>query len=201
MMQVNIVAKEPLAHGFVAITFEAPFLSFAQPGQGVITENNIVCSLYDVEKNRASCILPPEDSPFFEKNTLMVSSLQGEIIPPPLPTSFYLLTGNVSILGSLLFYLKKYRKTFQGLVFLEGKKDFPFFPCPSRYMISHIPNDVIATIPLLEDWGVPNRLTTLEAQPGCYHGSAEALAALWLSQVGPDFMRSCVHAKIPPIKL
>lgn len=198
MKLVNIVQKQSLAHGYVQITFEDSFLSSAQPGHFVIAENEILCSLSSVEEHRASCIISPEDALLFERNTVLLSPLQGEVIQPPDPDLFCLLTSEISVLGSVLFYFKKYRKIFNGLVIIEGKEDFPFFPSPSQHIIPHIPSHVIASIPLLEDWGIPNRLANLEERSGCYHGTAEALAAYWLSHAR---ILSCSQIKIPPVKL
>ena len=46
-----------------------------------------------------------------------------------------------------------------------------------------LPADVIACMPLLEDWGVPSRLATLAGFPGCYDGYVTDLAAEWLGSL------------------
>lgn len=198
MKLVNIVQKQFLANGFVQITFEDPFFSFAQPGHFVIVENQVICPLSFAKDHHANCIISPENAHFFKKNKVFISSLEGEAIQSPDPNLFCLLTCKISELGSLLFYLKKYQKIFNGLVIIEGKGDFPFFPTPSQHIIPHMPSHVIASIPLLEDWNIPNRLANLEERLGCYHGTADALAAYWLAHVR---ILSCLQAKIPPAKL
>ncbi|MGK0673837.1 MAG: hypothetical protein ABWU16_04150 [Halothiobacillaceae bacterium] len=58
----------------------------------------------------------------------------------------------------------------------------PFRPRPSRFLIAGMPAGVIAAIPLLEDWGIPSRLASVDGLPGAFEGGADALfAALPLS--------------------
>ncbi len=68
----------------------------------------------------------------------------------------------------------------QPLVMMGSEVPFPFSPQPSRIMIPGIPEGVIATMPLMEDWGIPARLTSLQGYPGCYEGYITDLARLWL---------------------
>ncbi|UCC57166.1 MAG: dihydroorotate dehydrogenase electron transfer subunit, partial [Gammaproteobacteria bacterium] len=42
---------------------------------------------------------------------------------------------------------------------------------------------VIAAMPLLDDWGVPNRLASLQGYPGCYEGYITDLARSWLDSL------------------
>ncbi|NNG12360.1 MAG: dihydroorotate dehydrogenase electron transfer subunit, partial [Halobacteria archaeon] len=42
---------------------------------------------------------------------------------------------------------------------------------------------VIAAMPLLEDWGVPSRLTSLQGFPGCFEGYITDLARSWLDSL------------------
>ena len=39
-------------------------------------------------------------------------------------------------------------------------------------------------MPLLEEWGVPNRLATESDFPGCFDGSVTGLADYWLASLG-----------------
>ena len=68
----------------------------------------------------------------------------------------------------------------QPLVMMGSEVPFPFGPQPSRFMLPGMPEGVIATMPLLEDWGIPARLTSLQGYPGCYEGYITDLARLWL---------------------
>jgi dihydroorotate dehydrogenase electron transfer subunit len=44
---------------------------------------------------------------------------------------------------------------------------------------------VIAAMPLLEDWSIPSRLTSLSGFPGCHEGYVTDLARAWLSALDP----------------
>jgi dihydroorotate dehydrogenase electron transfer subunit len=46
-----------------------------------------------------------------------------------------------------------------------------------------MPDGVIASMPLLEEWSVPSRLTTKSGFPGCFDGYVTDLARLWLQQL------------------
>ena len=51
---------------------------------------------------------------------------------------------------------------------------------------------VIAAMPLLEDWGVPSRLASLQGYAGCYDGYITELARSWLDSLN-DRQRSEVE--------
>lgn len=68
-------------------------------------------------------------------------------------------------------------------VILGSEVPFPFKPRPSATIITGIPKDVIAGMPLLEDWEVPNRLTSLQGFPGCFQGYVTDLARHWLDSL------------------
>ncbi|MET0281329.1 MAG: dihydroorotate dehydrogenase electron transfer subunit [Steroidobacteraceae bacterium] len=58
---------------------------------------------------------------------------------------------------------------------------FPFRARPSTIMVPGMPAGVIAAMPLLEEWGVPSRLTSKADFPGCHDGYVTDLARLWLA--------------------
>jgi dihydroorotate dehydrogenase electron transfer subunit len=74
----------------------------------------------------------------------------------------------------------KARQDFQPLVLLGSEIPFPFTARPSRILLSGIPAGVIACAPLLEDWGIPSRLASLQGYPGCFAGTVTELAREWL---------------------
>ncbi|MBV2122581.1 MAG: dihydroorotate dehydrogenase electron transfer subunit [Candidatus Thiodiazotropha taylori] len=67
----------------------------------------------------------------------------------------------------------------QPFVILGSEVPFPFKPTPSKIMIPGIPEGVIASMPLLDDWGIGNRLASLQEFSGCYQGYVTELAHLW----------------------
>jgi dihydroorotate dehydrogenase electron transfer subunit len=74
----------------------------------------------------------------------------------------------------------KQRPDDHPLVLLASEVPFPFGPVPSRIMVPGIPAGVIGAMPLLEDWGIPSRLATLQGYAGCFDGYVTDLARCWL---------------------
>jgi len=68
----------------------------------------------------------------------------------------------------------------QPFVILGSEVPFPFTPRPSQFVVDGIPDGVIAAMPLLEDWGIPSRLTSLQGYAGCHQGYVTDLARKWL---------------------
>ena len=60
---------------------------------------------------------------------------------------------------------------------------FPFRPRPSVIVVPGIPTGIIACMPLLEEWGIASRLASTLDLPGCFEGSAAALADAWLGSL------------------
>ena len=57
----------------------------------------------------------------------------------------------------------------------------PFRPPPSKIITPGLPAGVIAALPLLEDWNIPNRIACpCGDQAGCFEGKATELARGWL---------------------
>ncbi|MGB5306313.1 MAG: dihydroorotate dehydrogenase electron transfer subunit [Gammaproteobacteria bacterium] len=71
-------------------------------------------------------------------------------------------------------------KHWQPLVLMGSEVPFPFSPRPSRFLLPGMPADVIAAMPLLEDWQVASRLASLQGYPGCFNGYITELARHWL---------------------
>ena len=69
---------------------------------------------------------------------------------------------------------------FAPLAILGSEVPFPFQARPSQILVPGIPAGVIAAMPLLDDWGVPSRLASLQGYPGCHQGYVTDLARHWL---------------------
>jgi dihydroorotate dehydrogenase electron transfer subunit len=72
---------------------------------------------------------------------------------------------------------------FKPFAVLGSELPFPFRARPSTIVVSGMPDGVIASMPLLDSWGVPSRLTTKSGFPGCHDGYVTDLARLWLDQI------------------
>ena len=78
---------------------------------------------------------------------------------------------------------------FKPLVLMGSEVPFPFRARPSVILVPGIPDGTIACMPLLEEWGVPSRLASLQDYPGCFPGFVTALADAWLATLGPGELR------------
>ncbi len=76
--------------------------------------------------------------------------------------------------------IKKQRSHYQPFVILGSEVPFPFTTQPSQFILPGVPSEVTATMPLLEDWNIPCRLTSLQDYPGVHAGYVTDLARLWL---------------------
>ena len=72
------------------------------------------------------------------------------------------------------------------LAILGSEIPFPFAYRASAIATPWIDDDVSATMPLLEDWGIPCRLATLAGYDGCFDGYVTDLADRWLSPLSSE---------------
>lgn len=77
-------------------------------------------------------------------------------------------------------HLKDNARDTQPFVILGSEVPFPFTSRPSQILIDSLPDGVIASMPLLEDWGIASRLASLQGYAGCYEGYVTDLARHWL---------------------
>lgn len=82
--------------------------------------------------------------------------------------------------------LKKQRSHYQPFMILGSEVPFPFTEQPSQFIIPGVPADVTATMPLMEDWNIPCRLTSTQGYPGCHEGYVTDLARLWLAELDEE---------------
>lgn len=68
----------------------------------------------------------------------------------------------------------------QPFVLMGSEIPFPFPTRPSQILVPGVPAGVIATMPLLEDWGIACRLASLQGYPGCFDGYVTELASHWI---------------------
>ncbi len=101
--------------------------------------------------------------------------------PDPEHPRTLLLGGGVGM-PPMIFLAESLRRNqdFQPLVLLGSEVPFPFARQPSRILLEGMPAGVIASMPLLEDWGIASRLSSLQGYPGCYDGYITDLARHWL---------------------
>jgi dihydroorotate dehydrogenase electron transfer subunit len=72
---------------------------------------------------------------------------------------------------------------FKPCAILGSELPFPFRARPSTILVPGMPDGVIACMPLLDEWGIPSRLTSKSGFPGCHDGYVTDLARLWLGKL------------------
>lgn len=114
-----------------------------------------------------------------------------------------LLGGGVGIppMINLAEHIRHTDKTVRPFMIIGSEVPFPFTPAPSKIMVPGIPEGVIATMPLMEDWNIPCRLTSLQGFAGCYEGYVTDLARQWLEKsAGPDTVEIFSCGPTPMLK-
>jgi len=97
-----------------------------------------------------------------------------------------LLGGGVGI-PPMVFLAERLRAMPQQrpLVVMGSEVPFPFTVRPSEILVPGIPAGVIACMPLMDDWGIPSRLASLQGYAGCHDGYVTDLAGAWLESLAP----------------
>jgi len=80
-------------------------------------------------------------------------------------------------------HIKNTTKDIKPFVIMGSEVPFPFNAKPSHIMLDGLPEGVIASMPLLEDWGIPSRLSSLQGYSGCHDGFVTDLASHWLDSL------------------
>ena len=78
---------------------------------------------------------------------------------------------------------------YEPFVILGSEVPFPFKTQPSEIMIPGLPEGVIASMPLLEDWNIASRLASLQGYPGTYEGYVTDLARHWLNALDAEQLK------------
>lgn len=71
----------------------------------------------------------------------------------------------------------------QPLAILGSEIPFPFELSESRIPTPWLDDQFSSTMPLLENWGIPARLTSLSNYDGCFRGYVTDLAEKWLQRL------------------
>lgn len=84
------------------------------------------------------------------------------------------------------YQLNKNNQSYEPFVILGSEVPFPFTAKPSEIMVPGIPDGVIASMPLLDEWNIPSRLASLQGYAGTYEGYVTNLARHWLKSLSKD---------------
>jgi len=72
------------------------------------------------------------------------------------------------------------------LVILGSEVPFPFTQATSKIPVKGVSETTNHSMPILEQWGIPSRLASLQNYTGCFQGYVTDLARQWLDQLSPD---------------
>ncbi len=75
---------------------------------------------------------------------------------------------------------------YQPFVIMGSEVPFPFQAQPSKIMVPGMSAEVIAAMPLLEDWGIPSRLASRQGYTGCHDGFVTDVARNYLEALTPE---------------
>jgi dihydroorotate dehydrogenase electron transfer subunit len=107
-------------------------------------------------------------------------------VPHPDRPRALLVGGGVGI-PPMVFLAERLREDaaaqWKPLVLMGSEIPFPFRARPSTILVPGMPEGVIACMPLLDEWGIPSRLTSLAGYAGCHDGYVTDLAAVWLGSL------------------
>ncbi|MBW3567511.1 MAG: dihydroorotate dehydrogenase electron transfer subunit [Proteobacteria bacterium] len=119
-----------------------------------------------------------------------VVSVMGPIgipfTPDPARPRALLIGGGVGIPPMVFIadHLRRDKATpWKPFVIMGSEVPFPFKVQPSSIMVPGLPDGVIGGMPLMDDWGFPSRLASLQGYAGCYEGYVTDLARAWLKSL------------------
>lgn len=82
--------------------------------------------------------------------------------------------------------MREVKDAYQPFVIMGSEVPFPFKTQPSQMMVPGVPDDVIAAMPLMDDWGFASRLASQQDYPGCFNGYVTDLARTWLDALSEE---------------
>ena len=86
-------------------------------------------------------------------------------------------------------WLRQDKGGWKPFAILGSEIPFPFELQESSLPVAGVGDDVNSTMPLLDGWGVPTRLTSLQGYAGCHNGYVTDLADQWLSALTKDDLK------------
>ncbi len=95
-----------------------------------------------------------------------------------------LIGGGVGI-PPMVFLADRLRRdpAYRPFAILGSELPFPFARARSALTVAGIPRAIDSTMPLLESWGIPTRLTSMTGFDGCHRGFVTDLARRWLKSL------------------
>ena len=82
--------------------------------------------------------------------------------------------------------MREVKDAYQPFVIMGSEVPFPFKTQPSQIIVPGMPSEVIAAMPLMDDWGFASRLASQQDYPGCFNGYVTDLARSWLDVLSEE---------------
>lgn len=183
---LDILAQSSLG-AYTQLTLHWPdTLPLPQPGQRLqLHDGRILWPLRPAQNGQLDALAaaPMEASP------ASLVAMTGNVLNLDPEQDYVLLAEGIG-LAALIHVCATRRKATAGTLALYQFSEPPAFrPRPSRFLLPDMPPEVIAAIPLLEDWGIPSRLGSIKPRAGCFEGRIEDLCHL----LPPVQARRIVH--------
>ena len=107
--------------------------------------------------------------------------------PDPARPNTLLIGGGVGI-PPMVFLADVLRQepSWQPFAILGSEIPFPFACRDSKIAVPGIDASAASAMPLMEDWGIPSRLTSLQGYYGCFNGYVTELAGQWLGSLSDE---------------
>jgi len=113
----------------------------------------------------------------------VVGPIGHGFLPTPERPRTLLIGGGVGIppMVFLAETLNDDEREWQPLVIMGSEIPFPFEAAKSKIRTPWLAESINTTMPLLESWGFPTRLASLQGYEGCFDGYVTDLAREWLN--------------------
>ncbi len=118
----------------------------------------------------------------------VIGPIGSGFVPSPARRKTLLIGGGVGIPPMIFLaeYLRNDGGDWQPLVIMGSEIPFPFQPARSSVPTPWLSDDIVSTMPLMEQWQIPTRLASLSEFEGSYRGYVTDLAREWLESLSKE---------------
>ncbi|MFC1749807.1 hypothetical protein ACFL2V_13485 [Pseudomonadota bacterium] len=176
-----------LASGYHLLHFELEGGSHVEPGNTLSLDNTTFGVMRHHQHSHTVELLGPAIPPHWQEGDRQTYVLNKSNFGPSTQTTgennHLLLIAEGRGMAQIVFLAERLKQQSRGqiTILLGFDGEMPFRPAPSRIMTPSLPPHVIASVPLLEEWGIACRIAHEEGAPGCYEEKLPMMAAHWLN--------------------
>lgn len=180
----HVLAHQDYPGDYTLLRVTTDLAGSLQPGHSLQLDTTLWPVLYPApERGWVDCLLR-HAPPLAVSATIRLAGPVGEPFALAAATPRALLLADGAGIAPIVFLarvLRNRQPRVKPFALLSLTPPLPFRAQPSRIMTPGLPTEVIAALPLLEDWSIPSRIVCPgEYQPGCFEGEVMALARSWL---------------------